>query len=168
MSKGLDPECANPAYVYGRLIAVYEDLQGTLAWKLNQSKVNRTVTDRYFTLASTRPAAAFASLVPLGLSHLKKLRGLKDGAGAAYRIEERIIEITGLLNSPCAGPSIAGDSASGPFSANLTLEEQGLFAIGYYHEKAHVYEKRRSGSGSSAGNELDSEPIDETETDEEE
>jgi CRISPR-associated protein Csd1 len=168
MSKGLDPECANPAYVYGRLMAVYEDLQGTLAWKLNQSKVNRTVTDRFFSLASTRPSAAFASMVPLGLSHLKKLRGLKDGAKAAYRIEKRITEITGLLNSPCAETSIAGGSGSKPLSANLTLEEQGLFAIGYYHEKAHICEKRRSGSGSSVDDELDSEPIDESETDEEE
>jgi CRISPR-associated protein Csd1 len=170
MSKGLDPECANPAYVYGRLMAVYENLQSTLAWKLNQSKVNRTVTDRFFSLASTLPAAAFASMVPLGLSHLKKLRGLKNGAGAATNIEKRITEITGLLNSPCAEQPVAGESTSKPFSANLTLEEQGMFAIGYYHEKAYIRSKKpKSGSGSSVGgDELDSEPFEETETDEEE
>jgi len=124
MSEGLDPACPFPAYVCGRLMAVFESLQSTTARKAGGGEINATITDRFFSLASTYPAAAFSKIVDLGQKHLKKLRGLDSKA--AYGIERRIMEIEGLLQP----------SEKGPYPSNLSLEEQGLFALGYYHQKA--------------------------------
>jgi CRISPR-associated protein Csd1 len=123
MSEGLNSTCPYPAYVCGRLMASYEDLQRTTARK-SGVPINKTITDRFFSLASTYPSAAFAEIVDLGQKHLKKLRRL-DG-GAAVRIEERIMEINNLLQP----------SEKGPYPSDLSLENQGLFALGYFHQKS--------------------------------
>lgn len=123
MSEGLDPGCTIPAYICGRLMASYEDLQRTTAKKSGVS-INKTITDRFFSLASTYPSAAFAEIVDLGQKHLKKLRRLDSNA--AFGIEKRIMEITNLLQP--------GDK--GPYPSDLSLENQGLFALGYFHQKS--------------------------------
>jgi CRISPR-associated protein Csd1 len=124
MSEGLDQGCNLPAYVCGRLMAEYENLQSTTSRRAEGGDVNSTVTDRFFSLASTYPAAAFSKIVDLGQKHLKKLR--RFDAAAAFSIERRLMEINSLLQP--------GDT--GAYPANLTLEGQGLFALGYYHQKA--------------------------------
>ncbi len=124
MSEGLDPTCTIPAYVCGRLMAEFENLQSTTTRKAGGGDVNSTVTDRFFSLASTYPAAAFSKIVDLGQKHLKKLRGMDKGA--AYAIEKKLMEIENLLQP----------DRNGPYPSNLSLEEQGLFALGYYHQKA--------------------------------
>jgi CRISPR-associated protein Csd1 len=120
MSEGLDPSCVLPAYVCGRLMAEFENLQ--LA--SSESEVNSSVLDRYFALASTYPAVAFPKIETLAQKHLRKLR--RDKAKAAYAIDARLQELHGLLQ-----PSDAG-----AYPAKLDLPEQGLFALGYYHQKA--------------------------------
>ncbi|MHB1954877.1 MAG: type I-C CRISPR-associated protein Cas8c/Csd1, partial [Sulfobacillus sp.] len=124
MSEGLDPTCTIPAYVCGRLMAEFENLQSTTARKAGAGDVNSTITDRFFSLASTYPAAAFSKIVDLGQKHLKKLRRMDRGA--AYAIEKKLMEIENLLQP----------DRNGPYPSNLSLEEQGLFALGYYHQKA--------------------------------
>ena len=123
MSEGLNPTCPYPAYVCGRLMAAYEDLQYKTAKRVGVP-INKTITDRFFSLASTYPAAAFAEIVDLGQKHLKKLRRL-DG-GAAFGIEKRIMEISNLLQP----------GEKGPYPSDLSLEGQGLFALGYFHQKS--------------------------------
>lgn len=123
MSEGLNPTCSYPAYVCGRLMAAYEDLQRATARK-SGVPINKTITDRFFSLASTYPAAAFAEIVDLGQKHLKKLRRLDSGA--AFGIEKRIMEISNLLQP----------DEKGPYPSDLSLEGQGLFALGYFHQKS--------------------------------
>jgi len=123
MSEGLNPTCPYPAYVCGRLMAAYEDLQYKTAKRVGVP-INKTITDRFFSLASTYPAAAFAEIVDLGQKHLKKLRRL-DG-GAAFGIEKRIMEISNLLQP----------GEKGQYPSDLSLEGQGLFALGYFHQKS--------------------------------
>ena len=123
MCEGLDESCKIPAYVCGRLMAAYEDLQRTTARK-SGVPINTTITDRFFSLASTYPSAAFAEIVDLGQKHLRKLRRL-DG-GAAFGIEKRIMEISNLLQP----------GEKGPYPSDLSLEGQGLFALGYFHQKS--------------------------------
>ena len=123
MSEGLNPTCPYPAYVCGRLMAAYEDLQYKTA-KRAGVPINKTITDRFFSLASTYPAAAFAEIVDLGQKHLKKLRRLDSGA--AFGIEKRIMEISNLLQP----------GEKGPYPSDLSLEGQGLFALGYFHQKS--------------------------------
>ena len=118
MSEVLDTNLKHPAYLCGRLLALYDGLQYAA-----QGEVNSSVSDRYYLLASTYPALAFPKLADLELRHLKKLR--RDKPGAAVIIEREIQEIyTGL----------AGGDAK--FPAPFNLEDQGRFAIGYHHQRA--------------------------------
>jgi len=120
MSEGLDPTCPNPAYVCGRLMAEFESLQRASS----ESEVNSSVLDRYFALASTYPAVAFPKIESLAQKHLRKLR--RDNPPAAYAIDRRLQELHALLRPTNAGA----------FPGKLGLEGQGLFALGYYHQKA--------------------------------
>src|SRR5439155_7847317 len=117
MTEQLDPSLNHPAYLCGRLLAVYDGLQYSA-----QGEVNATVSDRYYSLASTYPELAFPKLTDLSLKHLKKLR--RDSRGAAVNIEKEIQEIHQQL------------AASGArFPPQLSLEDQGRFAIGYHHQR---------------------------------
>jgi CRISPR-associated protein Csd1 len=120
MSEGLDSACTIPAYVCGRLMAEFENLQRSSS----DGDVNSSVLDRYFALASTYPAVAFPKIESLGQKHLRKLR--RDNPPAAYAIDARLQELHNLLQP----------SASGAYPGKLGLEGQGLFALGYYHQKA--------------------------------
>jgi CRISPR-associated protein Csd1 len=118
MSEELDPNLNHPAYLCGRLLALYDGLQYQA-----QGEVNANVSDRYYSLASTYPALAFPKLSDLGLKHLRKLR--RDKPGAAVNIEKEVQEIHARL------------AASGAkFPPPLSLEDQGRFAIGYHHQRA--------------------------------
>ncbi len=120
MSEGLDTTCPYPAYVCGRLMAEFESLQRASS----ESEVNSSVLDRYFALASTYPAVAFPKIESLAQKHLRKLR--RDNPPAAYAIDRRLQELHALLRPTNAGA----------FPGKLGLEGQGLFALGYYHQKA--------------------------------
>ena len=120
ISEGLDTSCSLPAYVCGRLMAEFESLQRASS----DSEVNSSVIDRYFALASTYPAVAFPKIGSLGQKHLRKLR--RDKPGAAYAIDTRLQQLHNLLQP----------SEAGAYPAKLGLEGQGLFALGYYHQKA--------------------------------
>jgi CRISPR-associated protein Csd1 len=120
MSEGLDPAQRHPAYLSGRLLAVYEGLQYAAS-----DQVNQTVTDRYFSLASTYPALAFPKLEDLGQKHLRKLR--RDNRGAWFRIGEEIDRLHVEIEQACGFR----------FPAALNLEDQGRFALGYHHQRAH-------------------------------
>jgi CRISPR-associated protein Csd1 len=105
------------AYHCGRLLAELEAIQRTAL-----GKINATLTDRYYGAVSSTPASAFPLLLSgAKRAHLPKLR--KDKPGAYQALEKRLEEIMSHL------------SALG-FPKTLTLQQQGLFAIGYYHQKA--------------------------------
>ena len=118
MSESLDPNLDHPAYICGRLLAVYEGLQFQA-----QRDVNVTVADKYYGLASTYPQLAFPKLENLKTAHLRKLR--RDNPGAAVAISRRIHELTDKLVPHGA-----------KYPAQLSLEDQGRFVIGYHHQKA--------------------------------
>ncbi len=112
----LDPECTNNAYCLGRLFAVLEKLQGDAIGNPGAS-----IADRFYGAASATPAAVFAPLLRKAMHHQAKL----DGPYYPRLIQE----ILGLL------PAEA-------FPTTMTLEEQGLFALGYYHQRADLWRAR--------------------------
>jgi CRISPR-associated protein Csd1 len=121
----------------------FENLQSVS----NEGQINSSVLDRYFSLASTYPTVAFPKLIVLGQKHLRKLR--RDRPAVAYRIDERMREIHNMLPP----------EKDGPYPAKLSLEDQGLFMLGYYHQKAWSVAQaigRRQSNG-SATNESDQE-----------
>jgi CRISPR-associated protein Csd1 len=136
----LDQENTNPAYRCGRLLAVLEQAQ-----RLAIPGVNATIVDRFFGTASSAPASVFPRLVRGAQPHLAKLE--RDRRGAYTALQRRLEEILGGLGLTKVGALYSG------FPATLTLQEQGLFSLGYYHQRAFdraqaiaAAERRRAGS----------------------
>jgi CRISPR-associated protein Csd1 len=117
MTERLDPGQNDPAYLCGRLLAEFDNLQDAAS---GDAKVNLTIADRYYTLASTNPRVAFPKIEGLAKSHFRKLR--RDNRGAMVAIERRVTELHEKIG--CEFPPI------------LSLDGQGRFALGYYHQKA--------------------------------
>lgn len=111
----LDLTTTNSAYRLGRLFSVLERLQGAA---LGQR--NATVRDRFYASASATPALVFPSLIRNARNHSKTVR-TRIGAGLAEWFEDHIAEIASGLD--------------GSFPRTLPLEEQGRFALGYYHQR---------------------------------
>jgi CRISPR-associated protein Csd1 len=120
VTETLDPVEAHPAYLCGRLLAVFEQIQYAAL-----GDVNATVTDKFFGTFSCAPAVLLGRLFAGAQNHLRKLRGEKPGAYVA--LDRLLTEVSGKLKAPPTRP--------------LSLEEQGRFALGYYHEKARRFEQ---------------------------
>jgi len=110
----LDPQHAKPGYQCGRLLAVLESIQ-----RAALPGINSTITDRFFGTASTAPASVFSRLIRGAQAHLGKLR--RDRPGTYEALERKLEEVHSNLET---------------YPKVLTLEEQGLFALGYYHQRA--------------------------------
>lgn len=122
----LNEECNEPAYVLGRLFAVLESVQ-----KDASQNINSTIRDRYFNSACATPAAVFPILLKLKNSHIRKLE--RDYGFKKKKYEDMITELMGKLD--------VNDSGKG-LPAHLSLEEQGKFMLGYYHQMQKMYEKK--------------------------
>ena len=114
--ESLNPELVDPAYHCGRLLAQLEALQVTAL-----PGVKATIVDRYYGAASSTPASVFGTLMRNHQAHIGKIRKERPGAGTA--IQDRIGAITTSI-----GPE---------FPRTLTMRQQAIFALGYYHERAH-------------------------------
>lgn len=111
----LQRDYQEPGYQLGRLFAVYE-----LAQRAALGRVNASIRDKYFGAASATPASVFPIIVRGGQNHLAKVR--KEKPGWATLIERELEEIHGHLD-----PELP---------RSLSLQKQGAFAIGYYHQRA--------------------------------
>jgi CRISPR-associated protein Csd1 len=109
----LDPENTSTAYQLGRLFAVIEAAQYAAL-----GRVNATVADRYYGAASSTPARVFAALLRNARNHVSDAKR----RGGGIWIERKLDQIVGRL--PPDLPT------------TLRLEDQGRFAVGYYHERA--------------------------------
>jgi CRISPR-associated protein Csd1 len=116
----LDPLRPEPAYQMGRLFAALERNQSDSLGR----DLNASIKDRYFGAASATPAAVFPRLIRLTQHHLSALEG-----GRRVNAEKRMQEIMARLDS---------------FPPHLTLAEQGLFAIGYYHQVQAFFTPRET------------------------
>jgi CRISPR-associated protein Csd1 len=111
----LDPNLRNPAYLCGRIFAIVEAVQRTAL-----GDINVTVADRYFGAASSSPAYVLGKLVSdAKKAHMGKLR--RQNPAAYYALNQRLEEAMEGLST---------------FPATLTLEDQGRFVLGYYHQRA--------------------------------
>ena len=111
----LDPEHPSTAYHCGRLLAVLEAAQRAAI-----PGINATIVDRFYGTASTAPVSVFPRLLKGAQPHLAKLE--RDRRGAYVALQQRLEEILARVDR---------------FPRTLTLEDQGLFALGYYHQRAH-------------------------------
>lgn len=108
----LDNEHPEPAYHCGRLLAVIEQVQ-----RVAQQGVNTTVVDRFYGAASSTPAVVFGALLRETQPRLAKLDARRRGG-----LQNRLMEVCGQIEA---------------FPKTLSLEQQALFSLGYYHQRAH-------------------------------
>lgn len=120
----LDLDNVHPAYRCGRLLAVLEAIQREA---LPGAKA--TIVDRFFGTASSAPASVFGRLMRGAQPHLAKLE--RDRPYAYRALQRRMEDVSAGLNA---------------FPRTLTLEEQALFALGYYHQRAHDRAEARAAS----------------------
>jgi len=103
------------AYVCGQIFAKLESIQYAAL-----GNVNAGIRERYFTYAMTSPASAFGRLFNLHSKHFTKLKN--DKPGLAITLDKELQEL-------CKDIDIHS------FPATFSLEQQGQFAIGYYHQR---------------------------------
>jgi CRISPR-associated protein Csd1 len=115
----LDKDHPDEAYQLGRLFAALEKTQEDAA----ETKLNSTIKDRFFGSAGATPASVFPRLLRLHQHHLNKL----GSEGLRISREKLIGEICGRIHR---------------FPSHLPLEKQGLFYIGYYHQRQDFFTKK--------------------------
>ena len=117
LTMSLDRNRQDIGYVLGRLFAVLERTQSEA-----NPGLNATIANRYFGSASSTPIAVFGTLMRLLPHHLNKL----EFEGRAVQLQWEIRQILDHCQK---------------FPNHLNLEQQGLFAIGYYHETQFLFTK---------------------------
>ena len=130
----LNKQSTNQAYLLGRLFAVLEKAQQDAA---APAKLNATIKDRYFTSACATPATVLPVLLRLSQHHISKSEW-------GYASDNRIGEIMGLL-----------DIENQPFPRHLSLDQQGIFILGYYHQRTAFYTPRASDAAADQPTESD-------------
>lgn len=110
----LDKNNTQPGYVLGRLFAALVKTQ-----KDALRNLNRTIKEAFYSSASSTPQCVFPHLFDLYRHHLTKLEG-----GLRVDREKLVQEIVSHLAK---------------IPARLNMEQQALFALGYYHQTQDFY-----------------------------
>lgn len=120
----LDLAEANPGYLLGRLFFFLERAQQRAL-----GSVNSGIKDKYYGAASATPSLVFPLIIRNFENHITKLRkGDEREKGAARGIERGVAQIIDKLPTH--------------FPSHLSIEDQGRFAIGYYHQSQAHFTKR--------------------------
>lgn len=112
----LNEQSNERAYVLGRMFAVLEKAQQDA-----NPGINTTIKDRYFTSACATPGSVFPVLLRLAQHHISK-------AKYGYDSDNRLKELMDKL-----------DIENDPIPAHLSLKDQGIFILGYYHQAQARY-----------------------------
>jgi CRISPR-associated protein Csd1 len=120
----LDLDFKEQGYLLGRLFAVYEQIQ---AAALGRS-VNATIKDKFYGAASAQPRKVFPLLDKGAAPHLSKIGKERPG----YRIV--LDRLVGSIMETMA-------PREDPFPVSLPDRQQGLFALGYYHQRNDFFRK---------------------------
>lgn len=121
---GLDRDRTDPAYVCGRLLAIADQIQFAAL-----GKVNSSVVDKFFGSASSNPGLVFPIINRDAQHHLKRLA--RDNSKAKRRLEAQMDHVASMIQD---------------YPPRLTLREQGLFGLGFYHQRAFDRAARIAGS----------------------
>ncbi len=111
----LDRTNTDTGYRMGRLFAVLEKIQ-------EESGTNASIRERFYGAASSTPITVFSRLLKLNNYYLAKL-----APGRKVQMEKEIQDIVDTLKA---------------FPAHLTLDQQSMFAIGYYQQRQDFFKKK--------------------------
>ena len=124
LAVSLDESNTNIGYRLGRLFATLERIQIRAHTSGGGKEPNSTIRDRYYGSASATPNTVFSTLVRLSKHHLSKI----EYVGERVNFERLIGEIM--------------DGIPPYFPGHLSLDDQGRFAIGYYHQMQDFFTKK--------------------------
>ena len=119
---GYDKDRNDIGYVLGALFAVLEKIQEETA---ESGKINATIRDRYYGSASSTPVTVFGTLLKLSQHHLSKIS--KRSTGRSINLNRFLGELLDKIET---------------FPSHLNMEQQGLFAIGYYQRRQAFFESK--------------------------
>ncbi|WP_303147823.1 type I-C CRISPR-associated protein Cas8c/Csd1 [uncultured Cloacibacillus sp.] len=119
----LDKNCLDIAYRLGRLLAVLQKIQEEA-----NPGLNATLMDRFYSSMSSTPASVLPTLLRLKNHHLAKL-----ATGRKVYFEQLMTEIFA-----CVQPN--------NIPKHMSLEEQGNFAVGYYHQREDLFKSKENKS----------------------
>jgi CRISPR-associated protein Csd1 len=120
VSVSLDTSRTDRPYRLGRLLAVIDKLQQDAL-----EDVNASVVDRFYGSASATPESVFPTLLRRTQHHMGKLRKEKPGLAVVrdQLLQEIVSEIQG-------------------FPKTMRLEDQAMFALGFYHQRQAFFTSR--------------------------
>jgi len=124
----LNEDSTNVSYNLGRLFALLEKAQ-----EKAQQDINSTIKDKFFATASASPAAVFPALLKLSQHHLRKIKGQSNIPYKVIWPDNEIEKVMDKLELKDGIPV---------FPTTLNSEEQGIFIVGYYHQRQHLFKKK--------------------------
>jgi CRISPR-associated protein Csd1 len=116
ITMGLDENSNEPGYLLGRLFALLENMQ-----ELSRGSAGRnqpTIRDRFMSAASVTPRSVFSHLLDLEGAHERKAK--RDRPGIAHAAARSLGTFINRI---------------GDFPPQLDPHQQGLFFIGYHHQR---------------------------------
>lgn len=124
VQRTMDPNNKAQGYLLGRLMAVIERMQ-----QIALGDVNASVVDRFFSGASATPSVVFPRLLKNLRHHARKAADNNKKVGWLERLADQIM--SGLSGFP----------------PHLDLEQQGLFVLGYHHQRNALWTKKEDREG---------------------
>ena len=115
----LNDESSNVPYRLGRLFAALEKAQNDM-----NKEMKSTINSKYFSSASSTPAVVFPVLLKLAQHHIAK-------SDWGFKSNQLIEQILAGVNE---------------FPAYMNLEDQGMFMLGYYHQRKAFFTKKEVSS----------------------
>jgi CRISPR-associated protein Csd1 len=119
LAMSLDIDQPSIGYQLGRLFSTLTKIQEEASPGINSS-----IADRYYGSACSTPVSVFGTLMRLMRHHLSKI----ENPGRRIQLERQVNEIVGHIDE---------------FPAHLNLNEQGRFAVGYYHQRQAFFTKKQ-------------------------
>ena len=141
----LDTESTDSAYLLGRLFSALEKTQEDAL-----GNVNAGIRDRFYSAASATPASVFPRLLRTYQHHLAKM----PSGALAERIGSEKATKSKLGRERLIQEIMASLGSSG-FPNQFPLKKQGIFAIGYYHQRKDFFTKKET----NPSPELESAPV---------
>jgi CRISPR-associated protein Csd1 len=130
MATNVDDSITSTAYLCGRIMAVLAAVQNEAL-----GDVGAGIVQRYYAAASATPALVLGRLIRTAqIAHFPKIREERKGLRIYY--EKQLADLWGQMTTP---PPTA-----------LSLEEQTLFALGFYQQQAARYQKKETEPNSTA------------------
>lgn len=116
----LDKDNTNHGYLCGRLFAVLDKIQ-------EEANNQHSIRERYMNSASSTPAVVFPTILNLSNHHFDNLKS--EGRKIFFeRLKQEILD------------KVDADG----FKAQLDLQDQGRFFIGYYHQRQDFFLKNNN------------------------